>query len=126
MHFTCDCYTVHQVFQDGHRSTGCFGYALQSWSVRVLAEIVCFVDPVTQALMIGFVSSQVTGAPEPLWKGLLYCFFLLAGSTAVPLAWGLQGWLERKVFLQMESSLIIAIYKKVCLFHCNERPCVAP
>ncbi|KAG8192593.1 hypothetical protein JTE90_015226 [Oedothorax gibbosus] len=88
--------------------TKCFiGYFLGGSILKLIYDLLQFVNPVILGLLINFVSSN-----EPLWIGILYAVLIFLNTTLESVILG--GYFHRmfRLGMHVRTALVSAIYKK--------------
>ena len=65
------------------------------------------------SFLISYMESRLTDHPEPLWKGILLCFFFLIDSIFGTMFWNVMFMINMKIRTRIQATLTAAIYKKV-------------
>ncbi|XP_067942300.1 multidrug resistance-associated protein 1-like [Watersipora subatra] len=92
-----------------------------SWTLGLVASLQILITPLLQFLLITHVESQRTDNPEPLWKGILYCFCFFLFSSFSTLVFNAMFTLYMKCRTRVRATLIAAVYKKALRLSADAR-----
>ena len=81
-------------------------YSVSSF-LQLIYTFMQLATPQLVNLLISFISSD-----EPIWKGYLYCFLVLAVSIINTVLFGQYCYIQDEVGLRLQTAITSAIYRK--------------